>query len=65
MGVKKLRKTLRSSRRWNKGQEVISYQDVLVLGLAVRAGEVGEEVLGERCRGRNKERNRRVRQNSF
>jgi predicted nucleic acid-binding Zn ribbon protein len=65
MGVKKLRKTLRSSRRWNKGQEVISYQDVLVLGLAVRAGEVGEEVLGERCGERNRQRNRRVRQNSF
>jgi hypothetical protein len=26
------------------------YQDVQVLGLAVGAGEIGEEVLGERCR---------------
>jgi len=29
------------------------YQDVQVLGLAVRAGEVGQEVLGERCRHTN------------
>ena len=36
-------------RPWSTGKRSL-YQDVHVLGLAMRAGEVGQEVLGERCR---------------
>jgi hypothetical protein len=36
------------------------YQDVQVLGVAVRADEVGQEVLGERCRDKPNAMNQRT-----